>query len=42
MFGTRLSATYHPDRYSGIPQTEKQQAEELMKKINAAYAMLKK
>jgi hypothetical protein len=37
-----MAAAYHPDRYSGFPQTEKQQAEEMMKKINAAYTILKK
>jgi hypothetical protein len=37
-----MAASYHPDRYSGVSQTEKQQAEEMMKKINAAYAILKK
>jgi hypothetical protein len=37
-----LAAAYHPDRYSGFPQAEKEKAEEMMKKINAAYAILKK
>jgi hypothetical protein len=35
-----MAAQYHPDRYESAPATERQKAEEMMKKINDAYNML--
>jgi DnaJ-class molecular chaperone len=37
-----MAAQYHPDRYSQAPVQERQNAEEMMKKINEAYHVLKK
>jgi hypothetical protein len=37
-----MAARYHPDRYTSAPATERQKAEERMKKINEAYNILKK
>jgi hypothetical protein len=37
-----MAAQYHPDRYTQAPVQERQRAEEMMKKINEAYYILKK
>jgi hypothetical protein len=37
-----MAAQYHPDRYTSAPAWERQKAEEMMKKINEAYHILKK
>ncbi|MDR2019301.1 MAG: J domain-containing protein [Treponema sp.] len=37
-----MAAQYHPDRYTQAPAQERQKAEEMMKKINEAYHILKK
>jgi hypothetical protein len=37
-----MAARYHPDHYTSAPARERQKAEEMMKKINDAYNILKK
>jgi hypothetical protein len=37
-----MAAQYHPDRYESAPATERKKAEEMMKKINDAYNVLRK
>lgn len=36
----KLAKKYHPDLYSGKPESEKKEAEEMFKKINHAYQVL--
>jgi DnaJ-class molecular chaperone len=35
------AAMYHPDRYASASHEERQNAEDLMKKVNEAYKRLK-
>jgi hypothetical protein len=39
---TAGNSQYHPDRYTSLPASERQNAEEMIKKINEAYDRLKK